>query len=102
MDGSSETKNLVNIYQKIFNVASKRLRKQAKGKKPAKINVRACSGLSSLKRLLVEHPELKKMLESMWESGEMLAPLLKWKGNYSNLATAIKYFNVLVNVIYNP
>lgn len=38
----------------------------------------------------------------MFDSGELLKNLTNWKGQYSNMAIALKYFNRLENLVRNP
>ena len=46
----SETKNLIITYQKLFNVAAKKYRKDNKVSKiGAKLNIRGCSSISSFR-----------------------------------------------------
>lgn len=104
MPNPSETKNLVILYQKLFNVALKRYRKKCGLHKSqmAKVNIRSCSSINSFKTLLMEYPKIKEMMEEMFESGQMLETLVKWRGQHCNMAISLKYLNRLYNIVKCP
>lgn len=104
MVNPSETKNLVIIYQKLFNSALKRYKSKSPENKleAQKINIRSCSGVGSFKHLMLDYPELRETMINMFDSGELLETLVKWRGIYSNMAIALKYFNKLQSIVRNP
>ena len=104
MVNPSETKNLVIIYQKLFNLALKRWKYRCPSQKfeIARINIRTCSSVNSFKKLLVENSKLREIMEEMFKSGEMLETLVKWRGQHCNMAISLKYLNRLENIIRFP
>lgn len=100
----SETKNLVILYQKLFNMALKKCKKINKNKNDViyQIRIRKCLSIHSFQKILLSTPSLKETMEEMFESGILLNRLIKWRGQHSNMAISLKYLNRLFNLIKHP